>query len=176
MPANVEIKARVQNPENLLTRARALADGPETLICQKDTFFNADKGRLKLREFGDGTGELIRYSRPDASGPKVSDYTIYRTNDPDGLADALVGSLGLLGVVEKNRTLLLSGRTRIHVDEVKNLGWFMELEVVLKEGEDPARGDDEARELMTRLGIEAGDLVQGAYLDLLLAGPGGRSR
>ncbi len=171
MPANVEIKARVHDPEGFHTRAREAADHPEQIIRQKDTFFRATHGRLKLREFGDGTGELIRYSRPDATGPKVSDYAIYRTGDPGALAGTLAGSLGLLGVVEKTRTLLLAGRTRIHLDQVKDLGWFMELEVVLAEGEDPAVGEAEAHDLMARLGVAPEDLVQGAYLDLLLGSP-----
>lgn len=168
MPANVEIKARVHDPHELLRRARAVADRPETIIHQKDTFFRAAVGRLKLRDFGDGTGELIRYSRPDAGGPKVSDYAICRTGAPAELAGVLERSLGVVGVVEKTRTYLPAGRTRIHVDQVQGLGWFMELEVVLSAGEDPAAGEAEARRLMDELGVDEADLVRGAYLDLLL--------
>jgi predicted adenylyl cyclase CyaB len=167
MPANVEIKARVASPESLLARAAELADGPGEIIKQRDTFFVVPQGRLKLREFGDGTGELIRYSRPDATGPKVSDYAIFRTGDPQGLCTVLEGALGMLGVVSKTRTLFLKGRTRIHIDEVAQLGWFMELEVVLKEGESAAAGEKEAWALMEDLGIARSDLVEGAYLDLL---------
>jgi adenylate cyclase class IV len=168
MPANVEIKARVQDPEALLGTALELADGPAEIILQKDTFFQVPSGRLKLRDFGDGSGELIRYHRPDATGPKVSDYAISRTTDPEGLASVLGGALPILGVVAKRRTLLLAGRTRIHIDEVEGLGWFMELEVVLGPGEDPANGEKEARQLLAGLGIGSNDLIEGAYLDLLM--------
>ena len=167
MPANVEIKARVAAPESLLNRAAELAGGPSEIIHQRDIFFVVPQGRLKLREFGDGTGELIRYSRPDATGPKVSDYAIFRTDDPQGLSTVLEGALGLLGVVSKTRTLFLKGRTRIHVDEVAHLGWFMELEVVLEDGESAETGEKEAWALMADLGIDRSDLVEGAYLDLL---------
>ena len=167
MPANVEIKARVAAPEPLLNRAAELAGGPREIIHQRDTFYVVPQGRLKLREFGDGTGELIRYSRPDATGPKVSDYAIFRTDDPQGLSTVLEGALGLLGVVSKTRTLFLKGRTRIHVDEVAHLGWFMELEVVLEDGESVETGEKEAWALMADLGIDRSDLVEGAYLDLL---------
>ncbi len=51
------------------------------------------QGRLKLRDFSDGHGELIRYQRPDASGPKISDYSISRTEDPDGLGKLLAAAL-----------------------------------------------------------------------------------
>jgi adenylate cyclase class IV len=167
MPANVEIKARVRDHQGFLARAIELADSRPEIIQQKDTFFQVPSGRLKLRDFGDGTGELIRYQRPDAAGPKVSDYAISRTGDPEGLASLLGGCLPMIGVVAKTRTLLLAGRTRIHLDQVDGLGWYMELEVVLDEGEPPAAGHEEARRLMTDLGIAPEDLVQGAYLDLL---------
>ncbi len=167
MPHNIEIKARVKNPESFLVFAVTLADKPQELIIQKDTFFQVPKGRLKLRDFGDGTGELIRYHRPDQPGPKISDYAISSTDDPAGLAEVLENSLPVIGVVSKKRTLLWCGRTRIHLDDVEDLGWFMELEVVLKQGEDPNAGETEARRLMQDLGIGTEDLVEGAYLDLL---------
>ncbi len=167
MAHNVEIKARVKNPESFLEAAVKLADHPQELIVQKDTFFKVPEGRLKLREFADGTGELIRYHRPDRPGPKISDYSISPTDDPVGLGEILKQSLSVVGIVSKTRTLLMRGRTRIHLDEVENLGWFMELEVVLSEGDDSAAGETEARHLMQELGIGTGDLVEGAYLDLL---------
>jgi predicted adenylyl cyclase CyaB len=167
MAHNIEIKARVKNPEHFLAQAMTLADGPQEIISQKDTFFKVSQGRLKLRDFGNGTGQLIRYHRPDRAGPKISDYAISPTNDPEGLCNVLKQSLSEIGTVTKRRTLLMSGRTRIHLDEVENLGWFMELEVVLTTGEDPDQGEREANLLMRELGVKPEDLIQGAYLDLL---------
>ena len=51
MPRNVEVKARVENIENLIKNAADLCDSPGTVIDQNDTFFLVDKGRLKLRVF-----------------------------------------------------------------------------------------------------------------------------
>lgn len=167
MPANVEIKAKIPDPQSLLARAAALADGPARSFTQRDTFFAVPVGRLKLRDFGDGTGELIRYHRPDTTGPKVSDYAISRTDDPAGLGAVLAAALPVVGVVAKTRTPLLKGRTRIHIDEVAGLGWYLELEVVLAEDDAVAAGEEEARLLMAGLGVNEKDLVQGAYLDLL---------
>ena len=67
----------------------------------------------------------------------------------------------------KERTLFLVGRTRIHLDAVQGLGSFMELEVVLEDGETPEAGVREAHELMARLGIGPSQLVEVAYVDLL---------
>ena len=69
--------------------------------------------------------------------------------------------------VVKHRTLLLAGRTRIHLDRVQDLGEFLELEVVLRDGEEAGDGVAEARMLMQRLGIRPDQLIECAYLDLL---------
>ena len=69
--------------------------------------------------------------------------------------------------MRKHRTLYLVGRTRVHLDRVESLGHFLELEVVLAEGESPDAGVKEARVLMTALGLGDEQLVEGAYVDLL---------
>jgi adenylate cyclase class IV len=170
MPRNIEIKARADaGIEALLPRARALADGPPQAIAQDDTFFPCANGRLKLRDFGDGTGELIQYERADATGPKTSTYVRSPTTSPQTLREALTRALGQIGRVRKQRTLLLAGRTRIHLDRVEGLGDFVELEVVLADDEAESEGLAEAHRLMQALGIAPGELLAGAYLDLLTA-------
>jgi predicted adenylyl cyclase CyaB len=69
--------------------------------------------------------------------------------------------------VIKQRTLYLVGRTRIHLDRVEGLGEFMELEVVLDEQETSEHGISEAHRLMALLNIDASQLVETAYVDLL---------
>lgn len=172
MPENVEIKARVTQPGPLRTRATEISDGPAELIVQRDVFFLSSTGRLKLRCFPDGSGELIHYERPDRSGPRTSRYTIFPVEHADGLVEMLTAALGKIGVVEKRRTLFLVGQTRVHLDEVVDLGDFMELEVVLEEGQTEAEGEVIARELMERLEVSEAELVAGAYIDLMLAAGG----
>jgi predicted adenylyl cyclase CyaB len=172
MPRNVEVKARIDSVEALLPRARALADGPQTQLMQDDTFFDCARGRLKLRDFGDGTGELIHYERPDDAGPKLSDYVRAPTTDPAALREALARALGAASVVDrvrKTRWLLLAGATRIHLDRVDGLGDFLELEVVLSAQQGEAEGEAIALSLLQRLGIAPAQLLRGAYLDLLRA-------
>lgn len=176
MARNVEIKARIDSIEALCPLAQAIAGAPPQLIEQDDTFFPCAAGRLKLRDFGDGRGELIQYERADTTGPKTSTYVRSPTDSPASLREALTLALGRLGRVRKRRWLLLAGRTRIHLDRVEGLGDFLELEVVLADGEDEAAGLDEAQRLMAQLGVAPGQLLRGAYLDLLSAGPSPESR
>jgi predicted adenylyl cyclase CyaB len=167
MPRNVEIKARLTDPAAVHAAALEVATEPPAELHQHDVFYRVDCGRLKLRRFPDGPAELIRYQRPDASGPKTSDYDIYHTDEGQKLHDLLAASLGIRGEVIKVRTLIMAGRTRIHLDEVEGLGSYLELEVVLKENEDQAAGQVEAEALMEKLGVGPDDLVTGAYVDAL---------
>lgn len=168
MARNVEIKARLRDPARTAAVAARLAGGEPEIIRQHDTFYRCDRGRLKLRRFADGTGELIAYDRPDRAGPKTSDYRLYRTRDPEALHAALAAAHALAGEVRKERRLHLVGRTRVHLDRVEGLGEFLELEVVLAEGETVAEGREEAERLLRELGIAAADLISGAYVDLLV--------
>jgi predicted adenylyl cyclase CyaB len=167
MPTNIEIKARVHEMAGLRSRAEALSDTPVQVIPQEDVFFHVPKGRLKLRLLKPDFAQLVYYERPDQDGPKRSNYYIFETHDPDGLKTALSLALGLRGVVRKTRYLYLAGQTRIHLDDVEGLGQFMELEVVLREDQSDAEGQAIAEGLMTRLGVQKEDLLEGAYMDLL---------
>jgi adenylate cyclase class IV len=167
MSRNVEIKARIDSLPSLALRAAAIAtDGPIE-IFQDDTFFACNAGRLKLRAFSAEAGELIFYRRADLPGPKESFYVRSSTTDPLSLREALGLAYGVIGRVVKQRTLYKVGRTRVHLDRVRDLGEFLELEVVLRDDEPLAAGVQEAHELMARLGVDRSQLVEGAYVDLL---------
>ncbi|GAB4533181.1 MAG: class IV adenylate cyclase [Anaerolineae bacterium] len=168
MATNIEIKARIQDLEHLKGLVERLSDGPGLNIPQEDTFFHVPRGRLKLRCLSPEQGQLIYYEREDASGPRPSNYLVYVTRDPESLKVALSAALGVRGVVRKQRWLYHVGQTRVHLDEVAGLGWFLELEVVLSPGQSQAEGVAIAHKLMAQLGIEEADLVERAYIDLLL--------
>jgi predicted adenylyl cyclase CyaB len=167
MPSNIEIKARVRDFNEIRRRAEQLSDSPVEMILQEDTFFNTPQGRLKLRVLSRDRGQLIYYTRPDQEGPKRSDYHIFHTTDPADLKQVLKLAYGIRGIVRKTRYLYLVGETRVHLDDVDGLGQFMELEVVMQEGQSDAQGQAIAEGLMRSLGVERSDLLEGAYMDLL---------
>lgn len=167
MPRNVEIKARARDPDAVRARIEELSDRPGETLEQEDTFFLVPEGRVKLRVFPDGRGELIAYVRPDRPGPTLSDYRVHRTENPGGLRSFLSDALGIRGVVRKKRRLYWSRQTRIHFDEVEGLGAFVELEVVLTDDQSIDDGERVAGEVFGLLGIPETDRVSGAYIDLL---------
>ena len=169
MPSNVEIKARLRDREKVERLVRERADhGPE-LIVQEDVFFPCEAGRLKLRRFSEESGELIFYRRLDTEGPTESEFFKAPTSDPAAMATAMMAALGEIGTVRKRRTLYLVGQTRIHLDEVEGLGDWLELEVVLEDGQTTKYGAGVAGDLMRTLGILEEDLESRAYVDLLTA-------
>jgi len=167
MPRNIEIKAHIPNIEAVARRAAAIADQGPVELEQDDTFFRCESGRLKLRAFSRESGELIFYRRPDQQGPKESFYILSPTSEPESLRRVLSLAYGQSGRVRKHRILFIVGRTRLHLDDVQDLGLFLELEVVLNDGEPVEAGIHETYDLMAKLGIEPSQLVEGAYVDLL---------
>ena len=175
MARNVEIKARIPDIAAARSLVAALADrGPESL-SQTDTFFHVPSGRLKLREFSYGPAELIYYRRPDTPGPAASEWTRISVPDGPALRQLLTSALGVRGQVSKRRLVFWVGRTRVHLDEVRDLGAFLELEVVLEDGEPVSAGVHEAHRLLGLLGMPADALVPESYIDLLDQ-RGGRGR
>ncbi|XP_053972776.1 uncharacterized protein LOC128888154 [Hylaeus anthracinus] len=166
---NIEIKAKIDDPELIISRTKELTDAECIIIKQHDTFFKAKDGRLKLRLFENGSGELIYYKRFNTLGPKLCIYekTFLDANACTGIINILTLSNGRIGDVKKTRKLYMIGQTRVHIDEVEGLGNFMELEVVLTDEQDMETGEKIAQDLMTKLNIKDQDLIAEAYIDLL---------
>jgi homotetrameric cytidine deaminase len=164
---NVELKARDPHPERSLDRARALGAEDHGELRQRDTYFAAPRGRLKLREQEPGGAELIAYDRPDAAEARESRYRITPVTDASAVRETLDAALGTTVVVDKRRHLLLYEGVRIHLDHVEGLGDFVELEGVADDGSDLARERDRVEQLRAELAIEDEAIVATGYADLL---------
>ncbi len=173
MAINIEIKARAHNWASQMKAGLALAENTQRLN-QSDTFFNCANGRLKLRRQRGKDDYLVFYRRTAEKGPKSSTYTLVPVSDASKIDRTLTRLLGVTQKVEKRRLVCHVGRTRIHFDEVKGLGRFIELEVVLRPGESQAAGRREATLLMQKLAIRKADLLSGAYADMLVKPPSDR--
>jgi predicted adenylyl cyclase CyaB len=168
MARNVEVKVRVDDLEGICSRALALGAEDGGLLHQVDTYFETPGSgtRLKLREHRPGQAELIAYRRPDVPGLRTSDFHLVPVAEPLALRDALAHALGVARQIAKVRHLLLLGRTRIHLDRVEGLGDFLELEVVLAEGDAIADGESEAEHILAQLGLGQQPRIAGSYVDL----------
>ncbi len=167
MPRNIEIKARAIDFARQSLLARELGAREPAHLFQEDTFFDVPHGRLKLRDFGNGQGELIEYARENTCEPRESRYSLVPTSNPNVLKHVLGNAIGVRAVVRKHRWVHKVGRSRIHLDRVESLGDFIEIEVVLDADESSDEGVRTVTELMTKLKIERSDLVESAYVDMI---------
>ena len=164
---NIEIKSPLADRPDTEERLRSLGAKLEWTRRQVDTFFNSPSGWLKLREVEGCQSELISYRRSiEDSGPRESDYHILRSDEPGELLSVLKSSLGILGRVEKQRSLWIYRNTRVHLDRVEGLGDFLELETVLADI-DSAEGTAESEEGIDLLRLDRKSFISVPYLELL---------
>lgn len=172
---NVELKARAADLHALATRCAELGAEDVGVLDQRDTYFAARSSRLKLREERDRGSELIAWGRPDIAAPKESTYVLAPVGAPEAMLEALEYALGpAVVVVSKRRHLFMWEGVRIHLDDVDELGTFIEFEAVLDAGAGAdaiAAGHDKLARLRSELGIEDSHLVSGGYADLVMDDP-----
>ncbi len=166
MPTNLELKARYPSPQKAHACARAVGAARRGLLVQQDTYFRVPRGRLKLREAGGGTAELIYYERSEESTERWSRFTREPVTGPAGIARVLTEAFGVLAVVRKKRELYVFRDARIHIDDVEGLGTFVEFEVT--GGETPASVAT-MRELRNAFDIGDGIVIKVSYSDMILA-------
>ena len=172
---NVELKARDGDPRRTLSRCLALGAEDRGFLDQRDTYFVARRGRLKFREQAQAGSELIAYGRRDEFDPTESTYVLAPVAEPGAMAEALDYALGPpTVVVSKRRHLLIWEGVRIHLDDVEELGSFIEFEAVLESpagAEATATAHEKLARLRQELEISDDALVDGGYSDLLMDGP-----
>jgi len=164
----IEIKARCAHPQavrDVLRLQKADFRGTDQQI---DTYFKVPQGRLKLRE-GAIENCLVYYQRKDQKGPKQSEVMLFPTSQGSSLKAILTQSLGLLVVVEKRREIYFIDNVKFHLDEVSQLGTFVEIEAIDRDG---TLGTEhllqQCQSFLALLSISPKDLVAVSYSDLLM--------
>jgi homotetrameric cytidine deaminase len=163
---NIELKAIDPDPARSLAICRELNAEDRGVLRQRDTYFRARSGRLKLREEEPGGATLIQYDRPDAAQARESRYRLSPVPEPDVLKTSLDAAIGTLVVVDKARHLFLWEGVRIHLDAVEGLGSFVELEGVAPPESDLGAEHEKVARLREALRIE--DVLTDSYSDRLL--------
>ena len=165
---NIEIKAKCKNPEfirNVLKTKEADFKGEDHQI---DTYFKIKNGRLKLRE-GNIENHLIYYLRKNKTGPKESEVILCKNKPNSNLKEILIQTLDTLVVVDKTREIYFINNIKFHIDKVKKLGSFVEIEAIDKNG---TIGKNkllkQCQKYLNMLKIPQKDLISNSYSDMLL--------
>jgi predicted adenylyl cyclase CyaB len=164
---NLELKARCPDLEAARASVCHIGARVAGIEIQTDTFFRVPSGRLKLREIEGQPTALIWYDRPDELSARMSRYYLNSVPDAEKMKATLTAALGVRGVVHKCRAIYLWHNVRIHLDEVRDLGTFMEFEAVLGPGDELATARARLGHLCQVLGIVPADHLAIAYADLL---------
>lgn len=159
MPVNLELKAEVKSFRKIRNTLKKIDAEYKGVLKQKDTYFKAKGFLLKLRRVN-GKYELIKYIRDEKGKKRWSNFEllyIEGSNPEKYLSEILKPE----AVVEKERELYLYKNTRIHLDKVKNLGRFIELETVVDKGKIDARKRFD--ELVNLLGLDLKKQIKTSY-------------
>jgi len=164
----IELKARCPEPARLravLRSRHAIFKGRDRQI---DTYFRVPSGRLKLRE-GRIENALIYYKRANQKRSKRCDAFLYKCRGAKAFKKILEIAFGVLTVVDKMREIYFLGNVKFHIDRVKKLGSFVEIEVL--GGAGPRRTAVLRKQCLfyqQLLGISKKDLRADSYSDQIL--------
>ncbi len=191
---SLEIKARCSDPGRIRTILKAHQARFKGLDHQIDTYFRVpvgrsqyqsieaklrlgpsklplskrkiEFGRLKLRE-GNIENALIHYKRVNQKGSKRCDAVLYECRGAKAMKKILETSCGILTIVDKRREIFFLGNVKFHIDRVKRLGNFVEIEV-FGSAQAAAKLKKQCEFYQKLLGIRSKDLVADSYSDQLL--------
>jgi len=161
---NVEVKYELRDPDAARLQCRVGNASLIGTLHQVDTYYRMSDGRLKRRVAEGEPVEWIFYHRIDRARPRLSTFTILSEEQ----ARTRWGVQGLRPwvEVEKTRELWLDGALRIHLDEVRGLGNFLELEALIGPGSDLNRCHESIDRWRTLLLPVLGEPVSHSYSDL----------
>jgi predicted adenylyl cyclase CyaB len=165
---NFEFKAKTTELDNL--EKKLLELNPKFIgeDNQTDTYFNVTKGRLKLRE-GNIENSLIWYERENTAGAKRSDVLLYSHTPDKILKDILIKVHGIKVIVEKRRRIYFIDNVKFHFDTIAELGTFIEVEAIDKNGNiGIEKLKEQANKYAALFNIKPSDYIALSYSDLIL--------
>jgi predicted adenylyl cyclase CyaB len=167
MPTCIEIKAYCKNKQSLKEILLAKGAKLQAIDHQIDSYFHSKSGRLKLRE-GNVDNHLIHYIREDKKACKTSKIVIYESKADSSLKEILEKTVGKKCVVDKIREIYQIDNVIFHIDTVKGLGDFVEIEATdANEAIPSEKLQEQCEQYIKILEINAKDLLAESYSDLL---------
>jgi adenylate cyclase class IV len=161
---NVEFKAELRHAAAARRQCEQLGAKEIGTLRQTDTYYRLTDGRLKRREAPGEPVEWIFYHRPDAIDPALCRYTILSEEQ----ASRRWGTHALKPwlTVVKTRELWLLDNVRIHLDEVDELGTFIEFEAMVSPKNDAVACERQVMKLREIFAPVLGEPISVGYCDL----------
>ncbi|MFN3695613.1 MAG: class IV adenylate cyclase [Ignavibacterium sp.] len=132
MARNLEIKVKLDSHKRIKKILSSNNIKLAEVLKQRDIYYKVQSGLLKLR-IENETQTLIYYNRNEKSKNRWSDYFLLDIKTPNA-EKFLDKFLERIIEVKKVRELYLYNDTRIHLDKVDKLGFYLELETRVIKG------------------------------------------
>ena len=168
---NIEIKARASEEQQntikwILEQKKAKYIGTDN---QTDTYFKVETGRFKLRK-GNLENYFIYYEREDKKEAKQSNVILFENQGRAGELEKIIKKTHeILIEVGKKREIYFIENVKIHIDYVKSLGRFIEIEATSQDDFIPIEKLREQCNYYKELfGIENKNLIKNSYSDMLM--------
>ncbi len=165
MPTNLELKIKVTSHQSLIKILEQIGAENKGMLIQKDVYYSIPKGLLKLR-IENGYESLIYYNRNEDDKNRWSDFEVLEFEN--GKGEKFFNNLfDVKVIVKKKRELFNYDDTRIHLDTVKFLGKFLELETLVLNGKINAKRRFE--KIISLLELDESKQIRKSYKDLVLS-------
>ena len=171
---NFEFKAHLRDEQRVRDALKTLHARFIGADHQIDTYFRVPSGRLKVRE-GCLENALIFYRRNNIRRARQSAVEMMLLPRRNPLRAILGRVFGTLAVVDKRREIYFVRNVKIHLDRVRRLGKFLEVEAISRSG-NVKKIRSQARQFQVLFGIGAKDMVAESYSDMILTNSGGMAK
>ena len=177
----VEVKLPIPDPEGVKNRILEAGFKEQRFIEERDTYFDNTRGdirangeALRVRETKDcRTGK--KQAQINYKGKKLDTQTMTRRELETGVEDGAVCREILQAIgyspaepeVIKIRTMLQKDSVTACLDNVRGLGDFLELEILVEREEKKDAALGQIKDILNSLGYQVSDSVQTSYLSML---------
>lgn len=171
----VEIKARVEDPKYIERTIISLGAAPIGIENQADTYYNSSSYDFEK------TDEALRIRAQDSKyfltykGPKMDSISKTRKEFEVEIHDAnvmgdILSSLGFspVATIVKRRKIYRIWDFSIALDNVRSLGDFIEVEIVLRDSNNYEEKVESIFRFINKLGINRESTVRESYLEMFL--------
>jgi predicted adenylyl cyclase CyaB len=164
MPKNLELKIHINSFYRLKNRLNKINAEFIGGLIQKDIYYKISNRLVKLR-IENGQQSLIKYFRDEKGKDRWSDYDVIKFTEGD--TEKFFNQLfDIDAVVKKKRLLYIYDNTRIHLDDVKKLGKFLELETLVLNGLKDAK--KRFNKIINLLELDLSSQIKKSYKNLMI--------
>lgn len=177
----VEIKLPIQNTNKVIFDLTAIGFHCESTILETDVYF--DSAQEQIRKNGEAL-RIRQIRNPENSeaesvitfkGKKLDRISMTRQELESGISDAetcirILAAIGFSPVmpkVVKKRQSYRRNQMTACIDQVQDLGDFLELEIVIEENESKDTALSKIEAVLNQLGYQMSDTSTTSYLSML---------